>query len=545
MAAPPPLRRPAPSRRLACGWGFVAGVALVTAGVLLQLPDLAIMLDGGAPNAGDGMPDMTMWTPTMTGGMLLLVLGLVLSCAGLFRNAPKAGRGIGVSMEALAHGRLRPAHWLMFAALTVALIEDIMKPLTLGFVLPGMSREYGMSLAAVSALPVVALTGTAVGSVVWGLIGDRYGRRTALLLATLLFVATAACGAMPSFGWNLVMCFAMGCSAGGLLPLALTLVAELTPRRHRGWTAVLLGAVGGLGGYLAASTAATYLEPLFGWRVLWLIGLPSGLVLLAMMPLVPESPLYLLRVGRRVDATAVLLRFGSQLRRVGRPATAGTGRRPRSSIRALISGYPVATAVVGSLGMVWGLVNFGFLVMLPSQLREGMTGAVANGVLARSALYSAPALGLVVLLYAFWAGRRTLALFMAVCAGALLAVAGWSVAGLGDGVLVAAVGALVLAQSAVSAMLVPYSAEIYPTGLRATGTGLAAAATKFGGILGPSAMVLMLGLGTGLLPPALILAGLCLVVAVLMVRFGPETGGRKAHSRPGLAVGEVATRSVA
>src|SRR5262249_39050062 len=144
------------------------------------------------------------------------------------------------------HDRLRPARWPTFLALTVALVEVNMKPLTLGFALPGMSQEYHLSLAEASLLPLVGFTGTAVGSVVWGVIGDRCGRRTALLLATLLLVATSACGAMPRFEWNLLMCFVMGNAAGGLLPVALTLLAELAPRRQRGWTGVLLGGIGGV-----------------------------------------------------------------------------------------------------------------------------------------------------------------------------------------------------------------------------------------------------------------------------------------------------------
>ena len=75
---------------------------------------------------------------------------------------------------------------------------------------------------------------------------------------------------MPLFQLNLLMCFLMGCSAGGMLPVVYTLLAEIMPPRHRSWVLVLVGGTGLVGGYLAASGAAHAFEPVFGWRVLWL-----------------------------------------------------------------------------------------------------------------------------------------------------------------------------------------------------------------------------------------------------------------------------------
>src|SRR3546814_7869293 len=68
-----------------------------------------------------------------------------------------------------------------------------------------------------------------------------------------MFSGTAICGAMPTFEWNLVMCFLMGASAGGMLPIAFTLMAETVPAAHRGWLLVALGGVGTSAGYLLAA----------------------------------------------------------------------------------------------------------------------------------------------------------------------------------------------------------------------------------------------------------------------------------------------------
>ncbi len=63
--------------------------------------------------------------------------------------------------------------------------------------------------------------------------------------------------------------------------VALTLMAETVPSRHRGWMLVLLGGIGTTGGYLAASLCAAWLEPRFGWRVLWFLNFPTGLLLMS------------------------------------------------------------------------------------------------------------------------------------------------------------------------------------------------------------------------------------------------------------------------
>src|SRR5690606_28014775 len=158
-------------------------------------------------------------------------------------------------------------------------------------------------------LALVALVGTAIGSVVWGRLADVYGRRAAILLSALMFMGTSICGAMPAFEWNLAMCFLMGASAGGLLPITFTLMAEMIPAAQRGWLLVTLGGIGTSAGYLAAAGAATWLEPMFSWRALWLLGLPTGALIIFLNRFIPESPRFLCSVGLEQQARAVLEKF--------------------------------------------------------------------------------------------------------------------------------------------------------------------------------------------------------------------------------------------
>src|SRR6185312_8326498 len=83
---------------------------------------------------------------------------------------------------------LNREHWKLIVVLIVALAVDVMKPATLGFVIPGMSSEYDITKSTAGYLALSALTGTPVGSVVWGRLADVFGRRSAILLSAILFM---------------------------------------------------------------------------------------------------------------------------------------------------------------------------------------------------------------------------------------------------------------------------------------------------------------------------------------------------------------------
>ncbi|MGX7953258.1 MFS transporter [Tsuneonella sp. HG249] len=448
---------------------FWAGCAAISAGVLLHLPMLA-----EAHLMGNHLVGMPM-DRAMYFGMALIALGVPLACFGAFpKRRPRHADDAGTSYEAPDLTPLNRWHGSVLLVLTLGLVIDTMKPATLGFVLPGMRDEYGISPAISALLPLSALIGTTVGSFLWGWIADSYGRRVSILLSTILFVSTSICGAMPAFEWNIVMCFLMGASAGGMLPVVYTLLAEVMPPRHRSWVLVLVGGTGLVGGFLAASAAAHAFEPAFGWRALWLQGFPTGLLLLALARFIPESPRFLAEQGRLAELARMETRFGIAPRpRVAAPDDAPVAHQRHARL----------TVALTLVALSWSFINFGLLLWLPSDLQaRGYSSQLASGIIASSALIALPTVMAAAWLYSRWSSKWTLVgtiiLTLAGLAGALLPAAtlAW------PPILLAVIAMLVVGTNGMIAVLLPYAAENYPLGSRGRGTGLIAGSSKFGGV---------------------------------------------------------------
>lgn len=506
--------RPAGFRRPALFW---LGTVFVAIGVLTHFP----MYWMGRAN-GFVLSGMQMDLPMMI-GMALIPAGIALAFVGLLPERTVPRGVLPPALDIIDGDALRAAHWKVILALLVAVTVDVMKPATLGFVIPGMRAEYGLERDTASLVPLAGLIGTAIGSIIWGRLGDVIGRRGSILLSFLMFIGTSICGAMPVFGWNVVMCFLMGLSAGGMLPIAFALSSEMLPARHRSWVLVTLGGIGTAAGYLVASGAAAMLEPTFSWRSLWLIGFPTGALVLLLQPYIPESPRFLARIGARAQAESTLRHYGGRFADMPEGGTV-TATAPMPAMTLLTGSYgAIALAMIGT-GLAWGLVNIGFLLWLPTTLEAlGMPREAVSRLLALSGILALPGVLIVIPLYSRWSSFRTIALFSILTAIGLVGFALFAGSG-GMLTITASVALVLIASSGVIATLIPYASEIFPMALRSTCTGLVAGSSKFGGIMGVVAGAY--GLFDNMVLATSLLFVLLVAFAALLLRAGIDTRGR-------------------
>ncbi|WP_142715685.1 MFS transporter [Fodinibius sediminis] len=508
---------------------FWAGILAVTVGVILHLPMYL-----KASETGYRLVGMPMDIPMMI-GMVLIVAGLLLTLYGLIpKSESQRSEIMNLKVRALDDAPIRSSHVALLLVMAAAVTIDVMKPTTLSFVLPGMTEEYGLKsplnpdgTVPAALVPFAGILGTVIGSFVWGWLGDTIGRRASILLAAVTFIGTSICGSMPTYSMNVFMCFIMGLGVGGMLPIMYTIMAETIPARHRGWIMVLIGG-DVIGAYILTSWLAAELVPIYSWRILWLIGLPTGVFLILLNNWIPESPRYLLTRGRHEEAKKVMQRYGAKIIEDESTKLNVEENVQDRLIQLFQPPFHKITSAVILLALGVGFVSFGFQLWIPSNLQNmGFTEAEANYMLRDSALIGFPLNFLIAWMYGRWSSKNTLILLSGFTALSLLgfAFAGSAVAD-NQPLLYALLVMPIWGISSVVAVLSAYCVEIYPTRLRSRGSGLGAGISKAGGVIVIGLVVLSVA-SPSILGTSLIGAVPMGLAAIALAMFGVETQQRQ------------------
>jgi len=288
--------------------------------------------------------------------------------------------------------------------------------------------------------------------------------------------------------------------------------------------------------------------PTYSWRILWLMNLPSGLLLVVLGAFIPESAKFLLSRGRDAEAHKVMAHFGTVSHRlaegeedpvevVGLMPHHHADDEPEPKLWTV--GLIGKTAALSLAAIAWGLINFGLLLWLPADLAaKGYSIAVASKLLAESALIAFPTVFVCAFLYSRWSTKWSLVSLIVVTflglVGVLMLERGMALSP------VLPVGLLILGSNGILAILLPYTSESYPLNIRGRATGWVAACTKSGGVLAQSLSITALAPSMGaasmmIMVPMLITLG-------LFLRFGTETRGldlRKLEVRPRKSAGKL------
>jgi MFS transporter, putative metabolite:H+ symporter len=170
---------------------------------------------------------------------------------------------------------------------------DIFDLLLFGVVRKSSFAELGLSPAEVLSkgeLTIsIQLIGMVIGGIIWGIIGDKFGRLKVLFGSIILYsLANIANGFVQDINTYIIIRFIAGVGLAGELGAGITLVSEILPKEKRGLAGTIIATCGVLGGISAALLSKVITD----WRTLYFIGGSIGLVLLALRVSVAESTMF-------------------------------------------------------------------------------------------------------------------------------------------------------------------------------------------------------------------------------------------------------------
>jgi MFS transporter, AAHS family, 4-hydroxybenzoate transporter len=388
----------------------------------------------------------------------------------------------------------------IFVLCGLCLIMDGFDVQAIGYVAPALSHEWKISGPVLGSVLSAALLGVLFGSIFLSMLADKIGRRPVLIAAALCFsVLTLATTLVTSVAQLLLVRFLAGIPLGSIMPNAMALVGEYSPRRLRVPVMVVVG-TGFTAGAAIGGVIAFWLVPNFGWRSIFLVGGAIPLVVgICMFFFLPESLQFLALHEKNPQA------LGKWLARVDSEAPVGPNVRytvPEQKLKGVPmvklfqQGRAARTILLWTIYFM-NLLNLYFLsswlptVATPMVKAAGAPPSVA--LLLGTTLQFAGVLGSVAL---GWFAQRfgftivlTLSFIVACVNIAAIGQPGISLSILFVVVFFAGLG-IVGGQSVVNAL----ASTLYPTDLRSTGIGAGLGVGRIGSIVGPQVAGILIGL---------------------------------------------------
>lgn len=387
----------------------------------------------------------------------------------------------------------------------------------MSYAAPALIRSWHIARAELGPVFAVNLVGIMIGSFVFGYVGDRFGRKRAIVFGTLLYggltLVTAWATTLDQLFYLRLLA---GVGIGGAVPNAFVLVSEFAPKRQRAtWVTVMftgytLGA--SFGGVVSAS-----LIPRFGWQVVFWLG---GFVPLAIVPwlylVMPESLRYLIlqsrgreRLMRHIVRISKQLRNGLEVTPHTRFSLSDESGVARFSPRLLFSGRLRSITPVLWLAYIANSMALFFLQNWLPVLIEAVGVKSQQAALVSSMFPLGGTVGALVLMRLVDRRGAVLITILPLVGFPIVATLGM---GMTATLLFYAVFAVGFCVAGTQAGLNAVASMVYPTAYRAKGTGTALGVAKIGSISGP--MIGGLLLAAHLPVPQLFRAAALPVIAV-------------------------------
>jgi MFS family permease len=233
-------------------------------------------------------------------------------------------------------------HWLLVVGLGITWILDGLEVTLMGAISAVLQRGdvLGFSAAQIGLISSAYLTGAVTGSLIFGHLTDRFGRRTFFFVSLSTYLIGVG---LTAVSWNLASFaafrFLTGAGIGGEYSAVNSAIDELIPARFRGRIDLMINGSFWLGALAGAASTVIILNPKIfaanvGWRLGFAVGAVTGLVILFLRRFIPESPRWLFTHGRRDEAEKIVHEFEEELGVAGKGLTdSGLGEPLRITVR--------------------------------------------------------------------------------------------------------------------------------------------------------------------------------------------------------------------
>jgi AAHS family 4-hydroxybenzoate transporter-like MFS transporter len=368
----------------------------------------------------------------------------------------------------------------------IILILDGYDMLSISFIIPALAKEWNLNPGQFG--PVLALGnfGLMIGAAIFGYVGDKYGRKTSVIISTLVFsVFSFACAFSTHFSNLLVFRVLAAIGIGGLQPAIFVLNSDYAPQQSKMKRVSMLFAGANIGSGLAGLTTAKVL-PIFGWQSVFIIGGIAPLIFALILAIwLPESVSWLAANNKSRSKIAALmkkLRPDLTVTPDTRFINARGEEGEKTSMKHLFTGR--LAAITPLLWLNFIIASFIMLFTaswMPTLfVAQGLSMSKAAGLTAIAPL--AGIIGSVLVgLFLDKAGFKWGAI---VPAAAFICIAPFGLMGIHGPLIpmVALIGICVAANYAIMPAFVPL---FYPVNNRTNASGVALAVSKIGSIIAP------------------------------------------------------------
>lgn len=406
---------------------------------------------------------------------------------------------------------------LQYATIFVCFVMNIldgMDVLVISYCAPAIAQSWNVSAETLGIVFSAGLAGMATGALFLAPFADQIGRKKMILLSAILMgVSIFLTAYAESVKTLIVLRFLSGIGIGSMLASTAALIAEYTPNRSRDfWVSTVIA--GYPVGAVLSGLVAARIVPESGWELMFKIaGIASFVTLPLIFFFLTESVEFYLKKQPR----EALAKVNAILQKAGRPSL-----EKLPAIQPKSAGIPVGDLLSTNYRkptlQLWMalFLAFGSLYFLTSWIPKLASNAglsMSLAIYAGTVFNAGAFVGILTqgLFSTRFGLKKTIGLFF-IATAILMAIFRLF---LGSDLLLLIFGLLGFGIQGGFVGLYAVAARMYPTEFRTTGVGWAIGAGRLGGVIGPAAGGLLVGLGLTMATNFLIFAVPTLLAGVV------------------------------